>query len=98
MKQSLDTGNGPAHTVRVNPDGRACSSIRPALVRRIIFRRFLAAMLVGVAFVVGVSAVSAAVDPALDWPGWRGPTRDGVAASGQTPPVQWSETEGILWK
>jgi outer membrane protein assembly factor BamB len=33
-----------------------------------------------------------------DWPAWRGPTRDGIAASGQNPPIQWSETEGILWK
>jgi len=33
-----------------------------------------------------------------DWPAWRGPTRDGIAASEQNPPVQWSETEGILWK
>ena len=24
--------------------------------------------------------------------------RDGIAAPGQNPPVQWSETEGILWK
>ena len=33
-----------------------------------------------------------------DWPAWRGPTRDGIAAPGQNPPVQWSETENILWK
>src|SRR5438552_14313399 len=35
---------------------------------------------------------------AADWPGWRGPTRDGIAAPGQNPPIQWSETENILWK
>jgi outer membrane protein assembly factor BamB len=40
----------------------------------------------------------AAVDPAADWPAWRGPTRDGVAEPGQNPPVHWSETECILWK
>jgi outer membrane protein assembly factor BamB len=33
-----------------------------------------------------------------DWPAWRGPTRDGIAANGQNAPVQWSESEGILWK
>src|SRR4051812_15668219 len=33
-----------------------------------------------------------------DWPAWRGPTRDGIAPSGQNPPIQWSESEGILWK
>lgn len=33
-----------------------------------------------------------------DWPAWRGPNRDGIAAPGQTPPVKWSETENIAWK
>ena len=33
-----------------------------------------------------------------DWPEWRGPTRDGIAAPGQNPPVTWSNTEGVLWK
>jgi outer membrane protein assembly factor BamB len=32
-----------------------------------------------------------------DWPWWRGPTHDGVATVGQSPPLQWSETENILW-
>ncbi len=35
---------------------------------------------------------------ATDWPAWRGPTRDGLAAPGQSPPIQWSETENVLWK
>lgn len=35
---------------------------------------------------------------ASDWPWWRGPTRDGVAAAGQKPPLQWSDSENILWK
>ena len=44
--------------------------------------------------------VSAALDAAAvqDWPGWRGPTRDGHAAAGQTPPVKWSETEKVVWR
>lgn len=33
-----------------------------------------------------------------DWPGWRGPTADGHAAIGQNVPLQWSETERVLWK
>jgi outer membrane protein assembly factor BamB len=37
------------------------------------------------------------VDLTRDWPWWRGPSRDGVAASGQTPPLTWSDTENILW-
>lgn len=33
-----------------------------------------------------------------DWPAWRGPTRDGIAASGQKLPLHWSETENLLWR
>jgi outer membrane protein assembly factor BamB len=33
-----------------------------------------------------------------DWPWWRGPTRNGIAAPNQKPPVRWSESNNILWK
>lgn len=33
-----------------------------------------------------------------DWPWWRGPTRDGVAPAGQTPPLTWSATENVIWQ
>ena len=33
-----------------------------------------------------------------DWANWRGPTGDGHAASGQTPPTKWDETTNVLWK
>jgi outer membrane protein assembly factor BamB len=45
-----------------------------------------------------LSRTFSGVDPATDWPAWRGPTRDGIAAPGQNPPLHWSETEGVLWK
>jgi outer membrane protein assembly factor BamB len=32
-----------------------------------------------------------------DWPWWRGPNRNGIAAA-QKPPLKWSETENVLWK
>src|SRR6187402_635031 len=51
-----------------------------------------------VIFVLNVNAASVAAAPTSDWPAWRGPTHDGLAASGQNPPIQWSETEGVLWK
>jgi len=38
-----------------------------------------------------------AVDSA-DWPWWRGPTRNGVAAAGQSPPLEWDEEKNVLWK
>ncbi len=33
-----------------------------------------------------------------DWPWWRGPNRDGIAAADQTPPLTWSNTDNVLWK
>ncbi len=33
-----------------------------------------------------------------DWPWWRGPTRNGVAAPKQTPPMKWSATENVRWQ
>jgi outer membrane protein assembly factor BamB len=48
--------------------------------------------------ILSVSSVAAAALQSTDWPCWRGPTRDGIAAPGQNPPTRWSETENILWK
>lgn len=50
------------------------------------------------AFVLSAPAASSGVNPAADWPAWRGPTGDGIAAPGQEPPLRWSETENVLWK
>jgi len=56
------------------------------------------AVALGGLFLLAVSAQAASVARAAfaDWPGWRGPTRDGIAAPGQNPPTQWSESENIL--
>ena len=35
---------------------------------------------------------------AADWPWWRGPQRNGIAADDQDPPMHWSAAEGVLWK
>jgi len=32
-----------------------------------------------------------------DWPWWRGPARNGVAPSDQSPPLSWSATENVIW-
>lgn len=63
-----------------------------------VLGRMMLLLWVGTSISVGAGDKSPAVDLATDWPAWRGPTRDGIAASGQNPPVQWSETENILWK
>ena len=36
-------------------------------------------------------------DPAADWPGWRGPTGDGVVSAGDVP-LRWSDEENVRWK
>ena len=41
---------------------------------------------------------SAARLAATDWPNWRGPSGNGIAAANQKLPLHWSETENILWK
>lgn len=35
---------------------------------------------------------------AEDWPWWRGPSTNGVAAPGQKPPTTWNATKNVLWK
>ena len=35
---------------------------------------------------------------ANDWPGWRGPNRNGVASGAGRVPVSWSESENVAWK
>lgn len=40
-----------------------------------------------------------AARPAVDdWPWWRGPNGDNIAAAPQTPPLRWSATENVVWK
>jgi len=45
---------------------------------------------------------AAAVEPIrvaeADWPWWRGPHRNGVAAPDQQLPESWSENENVIWK
>jgi outer membrane protein assembly factor BamB len=53
---------------------------------------FLAATVFLIGFVAPLAGASA------DWPTWRGPTYDGHAATGQTVPVKWSETENVVWR
>ena len=33
-----------------------------------------------------------------DWPGWRGPSHNGVAPTNQDLPLEWSPTTNIIWK
>ena len=40
---------------------------------------------------------AAKADP-NDWPWWRGPAKNNVAAAGQDPPLEWSETTNVVWR
>jgi len=45
-----------------------------------------------------MATTACAAEPAAgDWPWWRGPSHNGIAA-GEKPPVQWSGSSNILWK
>ncbi len=35
---------------------------------------------------------------ASDWPWWRGPSRNDVAAADQSPPLVWSEKQNVVWR
>lgn len=51
-----------------------------------------------VAAMLVTSAALAAPPGANDWPWWRGPNFNGVAAAGQNVPTEWSTTQNVLWK
>lgn len=60
-------------------------------------KRIFALALAG-GLIVGASLSRLSAAAAADWPGWRGPTRDGHATPGQKLPVKWSETENVIWR
>jgi hypothetical protein len=45
----------------------------------------------------GADAPAIRVAPG-DWPWWRGPNGDNVAAANQDPPLRWGPTENVVWK
>lgn len=57
-------------------------------------RAFLALM---IASLVASAAMPVEPDPKTDWPCWRGPNRNGIAAD-QGSPTEWSETKNVVWK
>jgi len=54
-------------------------------------------MLRFVLIVASVLSISTAAASAENWPGWRGPTRDGHSP-GKGFPLQWSATQNVAWK
>lgn len=55
-----------------------------------------------VSILVGCASVLVAagdfVPAADDWPCWRGPNHNGVAAANQNPPVEFGDTQNVRWK
>lgn len=58
-------------------------------------------LLVPVADTLAVQEPSRDAEPIdvapTDWPWWRGPNRNGVAAADQDPPLKWSAKENVVW-
>lgn len=38
------------------------------------------------------------LSPDRDWPWWRGPSRNGIAAADSSPPTTWSDSQSVIWK
>ncbi|NOS72200.1 MAG: PQQ-binding-like beta-propeller repeat protein [Verrucomicrobia bacterium] len=49
------------------------------------------------AILLSVNVTRSAINPGKDWPVWRGPSQNGIAAQGQNPPVEWNDKQNILW-
>lgn len=49
-------------------------------------------------WVVAWPVISAEPPGRGDWPAWRGPHGNGVAAAGEQPPLMWSATDHVIWK
>lgn len=52
-------------------------------------------MLTALSFALGLTVLSS---PQGEWPSWRGPLGNGVAAREARPPLEWSETKNVRWK
>ena len=43
-------------------------------------------------------ALGGAQHSTADWPCWRGPSGNGIAAANQSPPLVWGKSQNVLWK
>lgn len=63
--------------------------------------RVIPSTAVVITFIAAALALGAARPEKIatdDWPWWRGPTQNGIAAEGQSPPIEWSNENNVLWK
>jgi len=80
----------------VNPEFRSAQRIGQNAQPSNRLAGFCAVLLLGAA--LPSPSRAATPNPALDWPAWRGPARDGRGAPGQNLPLKWSDTENVVWK
>ena len=96
LKWLLDSEKSEPQFGTVSPDANPLFALRPPPANAV--RPRFAALAIGVALVTSVGPIHAVGAATQDWPAWRGPTGDGIAAPGQNPPVEWSEAGGVVWK
>ena len=58
----------------------------------------LIALAIGPAFSVHPAGADEIGVAATDWAWWRGPNRNGIADTNQSPPLKWNDEENVLWK
>ncbi len=63
-----------------------------------MMRHGLATTLAAITLFSGTESLLSATLDVGDWPEWRGPQSNGVAAADQDPPVEWSASKNVIWK
>lgn len=68
-------------------------------MKQVLFSTTLpSAKLLALALTLMISSQTTHAELKQDWPWWRGPSSNGVAAPGQKPVTTWSNKENIIWK
>lgn len=71
--------------------------MRRLIIDAVLVSSFVSGLSVRAEEVRPASALDKVAVASTDWPWWRGPQRNGIASSDQSPPLKWSDTENVVW-
>jgi outer membrane protein assembly factor BamB len=77
--------------------GQSSSSVRINRCQEALMRAGLQAALLWVGFCVALAAFARAADD-VDWPRFRGPNGQGIAAAGAKPPTEFGPAQNVRWR
>ena len=61
-------------------------------------KKFIQPMLIGIGLLSQLAQQDVRGDQRHGWPGWRGPTRNGIAPATANPPSEWTDSQNVAWK